>query len=183
MASHGSDNSLCLGGGELSGLSSQEGSLRLLLLPLLPDGSKKRRWVKLFIVKVVYKNCVSPIALCMFGIPSLLLLMRFLPFFPYADLCKSRIGYMVLWSLRLICKIKNLIQDANSAGFEHSVWSHWKKTAVDVSSHRTKTALITNCGWWWNSSENKSVNNSVSLLTEKENYWLSFWGLNCIISC
>lgn len=45
MASHGSDNSLCLGGGELSGLSSQEGSLRLLLLPLLPDGSKKMQTI------------------------------------------------------------------------------------------------------------------------------------------
>ena len=46
MASQGSDNSLCLGGGELqqlSGLSSQEGSLLLLplLLPLLPDGNEK----------------------------------------------------------------------------------------------------------------------------------------------
>lgn len=101
MASHGSDNSLCLGGGELSGLSSQEGSLRLLLLPLLPDGSKKMQTMS----EIVYcesglQDKWSPIALCMSGIPSLLLLMRFLPFFSLCRLMqiKDRLHGVVIFS-------------------------------------------------------------------------------------
>lgn len=68
MASHGSDNTLCLGGGVLhwlNGLSSQEGSLLLLLLlPLLPDGSQKTQRVKIIHIEVTEKNCVSPITVC-----------------------------------------------------------------------------------------------------------------------